>query len=102
LRIPAEQAALVLVDVWDTHPVASHLARTDEITRTCIVPVVRAARQAGMTIVHAPSPPVAKKYAQWTRYAQAAQGEPAPADWPPTEFADRVGEYANTPARTSR
>ena len=94
LHIPTDQAALVLVDVWDVHPVASHLARTDEITRTRIVPVVRAARQAGVTIVHARSPSVAQKDAQSTRYAQAARREPAATNWPPPQFIDRAGEYA--------
>src|SRR6476619_6384699 len=34
IAIPVHQAALVLVDVWDTHYIRSHAARTAEIART--------------------------------------------------------------------
>jgi nicotinamidase-related amidase len=96
LRIPTDQAALILVDVWDVHPVASHLARTDEITRTRIVPVVEAARKAGVTVIHAPSLPIAKKYPQWVRYAEDVdpQSSPTGERWPPPTFARREGDYA--------
>lgn len=96
LVIPADQAALVLVDVWDVHPMASHLERTNAITRERIVPVVWAARASGLTIIHAPSPAVARKYPQWTRYASDDDLWPSMSetDWPPTEFARREGRYA--------
>ena len=96
LQIPASQAALVLVDVWDIHPIASHLDRTNAITRTKIAPTLDAARTAGVTVVHAPSPSVARKYPQWTRYADDADLRPssAQADWPPPEFRRREGSAA--------
>jgi len=96
LRIPSEQAALVLVDVWDIHPIISHLERTDAITAMKIKPTLEAARAAGLTIVHAPSPPVARKYPQWTRYASDDDlwPESSEPDWPPAEFVRREGPYA--------
>src|SRR5689334_7118127 len=62
LPIPIEQAALVLVDLWSTHYIDSWLQRAAEVTRTKIVLVLTAARQVGMTVVHAPSPSVAEKH----------------------------------------
>jgi nicotinamidase-related amidase len=103
VTIPTSQAALVLVDVWDTHIIASHAARTAEITRTRIAPAVAAARQAGVAVVHAPSPVQARRYPQCQRYATAADleaplvGTRSPAgkdEWPPAEFRRRRGAYA--------
>ena len=51
-----EQTALVLVDVWDIHPIESHEERSARITRERIAPVAAACREAGITVVHAPSP----------------------------------------------
>ena len=106
VTIPARDAALVLVDVWNTHVIASHAARTAEIARTCIAPAVAAARRLGVAVVHAPSPAQAQRYAQWSHYATpedaaapptgsmlgALSGEPA--DWPPAAFRRREGVYA--------
>lgn len=91
LPIPLHQAALILVDVWSTHYIDSWLNRAREVTQTRIVPVLGAAREAGMTIVHAPSPYVAD------RYATAPESPPSEgSDWPPLEFRGiyRGGEYA--------
>jgi nicotinamidase-related amidase len=107
--IPVRQAALVLVDVWDTHHIDSHAARTAEITRTRIAPAVAAARRAGVVLVHAPSPAQARRYPQWHRYATEDDerapetgdtwlGVPATGadggEWPPRAFRRREGEYA--------
>jgi nicotinamidase-related amidase len=86
LAIPIGQAALVLVDVWNTHYVASWLARARGITRARIVPALEAARRAGLAVIHAPSPPVAGRYGQSAAPA-------TPPDWPPQEFRKRTGEY---------
>jgi len=103
VEIPPHEAALVLVDIWDTHVIASHAARTAEIARTRIAPAIAAARRAGVTVVHAPSPVQARRYPQWTRYASEADAC-APAvrtwpfleadDWPPPAFRRREGAYA--------
>jgi len=103
VSIPVTAAALVLVDVWDTHVVASHAARTAEIARMRIAPAVAAARSAGVTVIHAPSPVQARRYPQWTRYASEEDAS-APAiqtwpvhpvdDWPPPAFRRREGPFA--------
>ena len=54
--IPRHQAALVLVDVWGEHYVASHVERTRGIVLERILPLVDACRRAGVCVVHAPSP----------------------------------------------
>jgi nicotinamidase-related amidase len=92
LPIPAEQAALVLVDIWSTHYIDSWFERASEVTRKQIVPVVDAARRIGMLVVHAPSPSVSKKYG-----AVATPAAPrSRRKWPPDSFRGmyRGAEYA--------
>ena len=62
VSIPPEQAALVLVDCWDRIIVESFQERAERICETTIRPVLEASRSVGMTVVHAPSPPVAEKF----------------------------------------
>jgi nicotinamidase-related amidase len=94
LPVPVEQAALVLVDIWSTHYIDSWLARASDVTRTQIVPVLDAARQAGMLVIHGPSPSVAQRYASPPNSELRAPST-AP-DWPPSAFRNiyRSGEYA--------
>lgn len=95
---PAE-TALVMVDCWDTHPIETHLANSGQIVEQVIAPLREACRDAGLTIVHAPSPPQARLYPQWVRYAGDAelgyQSVPSTNDptWPPNEFRQRTGAY---------
>jgi len=93
-----EECALVLVDCWDKHYIDSHLDRTNQITVERIAPVIGACRSAGIAVVHAPSPPTARKYPQWLAYAGDSElgpfaGAPAP-DWPPESFRKKEGDYA--------
>lgn len=71
------ETALLLVDVWDWHSIRSHRERAAEITRSRILPLVEAARQAGIVVIHAPSPEIAVRYEQWVRYAGDAARETA-------------------------
>jgi nicotinamidase-related amidase len=87
LEIPVEQAALVLVDVWSTHYIESWLERARTITRTQIVPALEAAREAGLTVIHAPAPQVARRFG-----VESPPSAPAP-EWPPAAFRSRTGEY---------
>ena len=103
VTIAARAAAVVLVDVWDRHVITSHAARTAAVARTRIAPALAAARAAGVTVIHAPSPVQARRYSQWTLYANEADAS-APAirswpfveqdDWPPAAFRRREGEFA--------
>jgi nicotinamidase-related amidase len=72
-----------------------------QVTREAVVPALEAARAAGLTVVHAPSPTVAEAYPEHlSRHASpgpapaaAGQGSAGPV-WPPAEFRGRQGEYA--------
>ena len=60
MRLPVEQTALVLIDMWDRHFIESWIERAASITTQFVVPALAAARQAGIHVIHAPSPPVAR------------------------------------------
>ncbi len=97
VTIPAEQLGLVLVDCWDIHPYQSHLERTNQICQSILAPAAAACRKAGISVIHAPSPPQAKVFGQWTKYASDAElfGTPAaPPDWPPIEKRNGEGDFA--------
>ena len=100
VTVPAAHAALVLVDCWDRHPVASFVERATQVVRQKIVPTVEACRETGVVVAHAPSPEVAKKYPQWLKYAGNEEifgphrSEPA---WPPEEFRRQIQRYDDNP-----
>ena len=95
---PAE-TALVLVDVWGGHHIKSHYERTGRIMAEKIRPCIEAARSGGITVIYAPSPPVARSYPQWVRYAGEAEikwGEDDPdEDWPPPEYRRGESKYSS-------
>ncbi len=92
MQLAVEQTALVLVDLWNVHFIESWIERAKRVTVDCVVPVIDAARRRGVTIVHAPSPPVAEKYIQLQRHEPPQRSVP-PA-WPPADFRTREGDYA--------
>lgn len=95
MPLPVAQTALVLVDIWNTHFIESWRDRAEHVTLAAIVPVLAAARQAGLTIVHAPSVRVAAQYPQGQCYRPATDTPPAqPPEWPPPAFRSRTGPYA--------
>lgn len=91
MSLPVVETALVLVDLWNIHFCDSWLERAKRVTVEAVLPVMDAARRAGLTIVHAPSPPVAVQYPQLRRHTPPPQ-LPAPT-WPPAEFVRREGRY---------
>ena len=92
MPLPVDETALVLVDLWNVHFIESWIERAAQVTTECVVPAIDAARQAGLTIVHAPSPPVAEQYPQLKRHKPP---EPStPSAWPPSDFRSREGDYA--------
>ena len=97
--VPVAAAALVLVDVWGDHYVATHRDRSRQITLERIAPVIGAFRAAGGTVIHAPSPDCAHKYGQWLQYAGDGEvgggggGGGGQDEWPPADFRARRGEY---------
>ena len=56
------------------------------------MPVLERARQTGLTIVHAPSPPIAEHFDQLKQHAPPLPV--AESDWPPAPFRRRQGAYA--------
>jgi len=96
LPIPVTDAALVLVDVWSVHYIDSMLARVKEIVDRAIVPAATAARGAGVTVIHAPSPWIVQKRGYATAKSELATTTPRSASWPPTEARGiyRSGEWA--------
>jgi nicotinamidase-related amidase len=96
--VPVEQSALVLVDCWAEHFIKSHEANSGRIMRETLLPAVQAARAAGVTVIHAPSPTYVQAYPQWLAYASDHElGLEAPLaadDWPTAEFRKREGEFA--------
>src|SRR5436305_2013833 len=94
LPLPVAETALVLVDLWSTHYIESWLRRAQDVTLTRILPLMQAARDTGVTVIHGPSPPVADRYAP-APPPVAAPPDPAPS-WPPREFRGiyRSGEFS--------
>ena len=92
MPLPVHQTALVLVDLWNVHFIESWIERAAQITTEAVVPVLDAARAAGVTIVHAPSPPVAAQYPQLERHKPPDPSPPP--TWPPTDFRNRIGDDA--------
>jgi nicotinamidase-related amidase len=99
MGLPVDQTALVLVDLWDVHFIESWVERARRITHEAIVPAIEAAREAGLTIIHAPSPEVAGKFPQATRNPKVpTPPPPAGPAWPPEAFRrreDAYGAFAN-------
>ena len=92
MPLPIAETALVLVDLWNVHFIESWIERAKEVTVTCVVPVIDAARQSGMTIIHAPCPSVAEKYPQLKQHKPPEPSEPLM--WPPPDFRGRLGAYS--------
>ncbi len=100
LPLPLRETAFILVDCWNMHYLRSFEERADRICRERIAPALAAARAAGLTVIHAPSPMIAEKYRQAEVYRDPADqtfaaqfGAPDP-DWPPAEFIARAGRHA--------
>ena len=98
LSLPVDGIALVMVDVWSDHYIASHKERSRDITLSRIKPVLEAFRNIGATVIHAPSPDCARMYPQWTQFAgdEEVRGRSAQAkdSWPPGDFRKKEGDFA--------
>jgi len=89
--IPISQAALVLVDIWDRHYLKDTEARAEVIIKEKIVPLVKSCRKAGLQIIHAPSPGIAKQHIAWVNLISSENSKSD--DWPPAEFRSKTGIY---------
>jgi nicotinamidase-related amidase len=112
LSYPMEQSALVLVDFWNLmwgpEPIVPELGweaecnagysfcrRVKETALDAAVPALKAAREAGMVVIHAPTRDIAEKYPQYHAAARIGKKPAPPAQgalsekeepWPPPEF----------------
>lgn len=94
-QLPMSQVALVLLDVWDRHYLKDTQQRAEEIVQQRLLPLVAACRNAGVKIIHAPSPPQASKHPNWLRLeGWDTPSWPGEEDWPPQAFRRREGEFA--------
>jgi nicotinamidase-related amidase len=92
--IPLSQAALVLVDVWDRHYLKDTDARAEAIIQQKYPPLLNAARQAGLRVIHAPDPIQAKKYPDLRPNVGIEDLEiKRPSEWPPAAFRLKTEEY---------
>jgi len=92
-RIPLDQAALVLVDVWQRHYIKDTEARGEEIINNNLVPLLTACRKAGMNVIHCPSPPVARLHPNHINLSDKPESSRKRDGWPPPEFINRSGPY---------
>ncbi|TAK21342.1 MAG: isochorismatase family protein [Chloroflexota bacterium] len=95
-EIDPATVALVLVDTWNRHNILSHEQSTARIMRERIAPLLPAMRAAGIPVIHAPSPNIARIYPQWQRRfgARWSRTNIALPEWPPSALRQRQGEYA--------
>jgi nicotinamidase-related amidase len=91
--MPLNQAALVLVDVWDHHYLRDTEARAEAVIGEKLFPLLHRCRDAGMAVIHAPSPPHAVRHPNWVNAGRASTATAKPADWPPPEFRSKSGPF---------
>ena len=94
-RIPMEQAALVLVDVWDGHYLKETADRTEVIVRDSIVPLLSACRAAGMPVIHAPAPGLAEHHPAWVKLIEDHERSEPVDDWPPKSFRSKSQAFSS-------
>ncbi len=93
-EIPMARTALVLVDVWSHHYLKDTEARSEEIVCHKIAPLLNACRNAGMPIVHAPSPRLAEGHPSWVkRIGEDEVSADGRDDWPPRAFLEKSEEF---------
>lgn len=93
-KIPVSNVALVLVDVWEKHYLKEAEDRADNIIENNLVPLLRTCRNSEITVIHAPSAPVAKLHPNWVRLIDPDGSEWSNKDqWPPKSFRNKSGDF---------
>jgi nicotinamidase-related amidase len=97
-QIPLDQIALICLDCWNHHFSYDTLERIEKIIHNNIVPLLKACREKNVTIIHSPADPVATRHPNWIRL-KPKEAKPCPPwpdspVWPPDEFKNRLGIYA--------
>jgi nicotinamidase-related amidase len=91
--IPLSQTALVLVDVWQRHYLKDTEERGEQIIQDKLIPLVDTCRKYNMSIIHAPSPSVAKRHPNWVNLVDESETVQKRDEWPPQEFRNLSGPY---------
>jgi nicotinamidase-related amidase len=100
LELPIEETALILCNCWNQSASSTHRERALRIMHDHIQTALHAARAAGLTIVHAPTPRIAEKYTHLNPYIEPGDKELFPRfgerdpEWPPADFYQRTEGYA--------
>ncbi|MBD3292862.1 MAG: isochorismatase family protein [Armatimonadia bacterium] len=94
IELDPDETGFVLVDMWDASGLPDEIKpggrsfceRAGRITRKAIAPALHAAREAGLTVIHAPTANVSEHYRDTCRVPDAPPAETGPdRDWPPAE-----------------
>ncbi len=91
--IPVSQTALVLVDVWQRHYIKEPEERAGVIIDNKLLPLLDACRKEGLSIIHAPSLPVAKQHPNWVNLLSEEDKVSKRDSWPPAQFLNKSGSY---------
>ena len=96
--VPVAEAAVVCIDCWSWHFSKETLSRINEITERRIAPLLKACREQGLLVIHAPANPVASRHPNFTRMrsddARPQVAWPDSPAWPPAEFRSKTGAYS--------
>lgn len=93
-QIAIDQAALVLVDVWEGHYLADCETRINKVVEDNLSPVLTCVRNSGMRVIHAPSPDTAKRQPGWVNLTEKNLLRETDPDWPPRNFVKKEAEFA--------
>jgi nicotinamidase-related amidase len=97
-RVSLRETALVCLDLWDRDTHSDLREADDRMTRQRIVPVVNACRETGLQIIHAPTPPIARRHPNCVRLVGDDEHRQPPwpnsPTWPPEAFRKKAGPFA--------
>ncbi len=87
-NLPLSQTALVCLDCWDKDNVNDMWQRDEKVMLDKIVPLIKTCREAGLQLIHAPSPEIARRDQNWVNLL--GDEKPAPIYpnspvWPPPD-----------------
>src|SRR5690606_2063923 len=67
--------------------------RGEKIIQNKLIPLVNTCREHNMSIIHAPSPSVAKKHPNWVNLLNESETVQKRDDWPPQDFRNLSGPF---------
>lgn len=106
-RVPISKVAFVTQHLWNNgepggppqpphlmigNGTPANLKRTREVNARYILPALKAARAAGMTVVHSEPAFIANRYRQYKAISAEVSGKPAEEPWPPAIIPEYTAE----------